>query len=51
MNTLVRAENAADDDAAFDFVLADLQRFQLDLAVAEQDRIAFFDRPGQARKS
>ena len=50
MNALVRAENAADDDAAFDLVIAHLERFQFDLAVAEQDRIAIFDRRGQARK-
>ncbi len=50
MNALLRAEDAADDDAALDFVLADLQRFELDLAVAEQDRVALFDRPRKAGK-
>ena len=44
VNPLVGAEDAADDDAALDLMLADLQRLQLDLAVAEQDRIAFFNR-------
>jgi len=48
MNALVRAENAADHDAAFDFAIANLKRLQFDLAVAEQDRIAFVDRRGQA---
>src|SRR5262245_5231060 len=48
VNALVRPENAANDDPAFNFVLAYLQRFEFDLAVTEQDRIAIFDDSGEA---
>ena len=50
VNAFVRTQDAADDDAALDVVLADLQRFELDLAVAEQDRIAFFHCLSQSGK-
>ena len=48
MNAFVRTQDTADDDPAFDLVLADLQRFELDFAVAEQDRIAFLNHAAEA---
>src|ERR687891_1586604 len=44
----MRAQNAADDDSALHLALADLDGFQLDFAVTEQDRVAFFDAAGEA---
>ncbi len=47
MNPLVRAEDAADHDAALDLVFAYLQSFELDLAVAEDLAVAL--RPADGR--
>ena len=49
VNALVRTENAADHDPAGNGLLSDFEHFQLDLPVAEQDRIAFFHRCGETR--
>jgi hypothetical protein len=44
VNPFVRAEYTADDDSTFDFMFIDLGRFEFDLAIAQENGIAVFNR-------
>src|SRR5688572_3136731 len=47
VNTFVRPQNSSEDNLAGHFSGTDFDRFELDLAISEQNRIAFLYRAGQ----